>query len=98
MHEGDTTTKAMVEADNKEENSAAPQNDSNQAQAPPSKFVVVTSYEPKGELALHRLSAATPFTCGRCNKEKKAKLVATYHNQWDNLRCNGCYGKLLSER
>ncbi|PQE12168.1 hypothetical protein CJF31_00000332 [Rutstroemia sp. NJR-2017a BVV2] len=48
-------------------------------------------------MKLHRLSSATRFLCGRCNKEKTAKLVATYRNQWNDLRCNGCYGKLLSE-
>ncbi len=64
---------------------------------PPSNFVVVKVYDPKGDLTLHRLSSATSFTCGRCNKEKKAKLVAIYRNQWNDLRCNGCYGKLLSE-
>jgi hypothetical protein len=85
------------ESSNTHEDSVVPQTKSDQTQAPPSKFVVVKSYEPQGELKLHRLSSATPFTCGRCNKEKKAKLVATYSNQWDDLRCNGCYGKLLSE-
>lgn len=37
------------------------------------------------------------FTCGRCNKEKKSKLIATYGGRWDDLRCNGCYGQLLSK-
>jgi hypothetical protein len=82
---------------NSHEDSAVPQKDSDQTQKPPSKFVVVKIYDSKGELTLHRLSSSTPFTCGRCNKEKTAKLVATYHNQWNNLRCNGCYGELLSK-
>jgi hypothetical protein len=68
--------------------------DSDQTQAPPSKFAVVKNYQPRGQLTLHRLSFSTTFTCGRCNKEKTAKLVATYRNRWDDLRCNGCYGKL----
>jgi hypothetical protein len=85
------------ESSNSHEDSAVPQKDSDQTQAPPSKFVVVKVYDPKGELTLHRLSSSTPFTCGRCNKEKTAKLVATYHNQWNDLRCNACYGELLSE-
>jgi hypothetical protein len=85
------------ESRNSDEDSAVPQKDSDQTQAAPTKFVVVKFYDPKGDLALHRLSSSTPFTCGRCNKEKTAKLVATYHNQWNDLRCNACYGKLLSE-
>ena len=85
------------ESRNSHEDSAVPQKDSDQTQEPPSKFVVVKVYDPKRELTLHRLSSSTPFTCGRCNKEKTAKLVATYRNQWNDLRCNACYGKLLSE-
>ncbi|PVH90471.1 hypothetical protein DM02DRAFT_474776, partial [Periconia macrospinosa] len=56
---------------------------------PPSRFDIVKYYEPHGALTLHRLSSSTTFTCKRCNKEKKAKLVATYHSRWDDLRCNG---------
>ncbi|KAK6591824.1 hypothetical protein H4I96_12101 [Botrytis cinerea] len=85
------------ESSNSYEDSAVPQRDSDQTQTPPSKFVVIKIYDRKEELTLHRLSSATPFECGRCNKEKTPKLVATYHNQWNDLRCNGCYGKLLSE-
>ncbi|OCK73122.1 hypothetical protein K432DRAFT_313659 [Lepidopterella palustris CBS 459.81] len=85
------------ESRNSHEDSAVPEKDSDQAQTPPSKFVVVKVHDPKGELTLYRLSSSTPFTCGRCNKEKKVKLVAIYQNQWAHLRCNACYGKLLSE-
>jgi hypothetical protein len=84
------------ESGSSHEKSAIPQKDSAQIQ-PPSKFVVVKNFDPKGELTLHRLSSSTPFTCGRCKKEKTAKLVATYQNQWDDLRCNSCYGELLSK-
>ncbi|TVY88912.1 hypothetical protein LAWI1_G007248 [Lachnellula willkommii] len=85
------------ESHDSHEDSADPEKDSEQSQAPPPKFEIVKFYDPKGELTLHRLSSATAFTCGRCNKDKKAKLVATYQNQWNDLRCNGCYGKLLSK-
>ncbi|KAH8797663.1 hypothetical protein F5884DRAFT_628698, partial [Xylogone sp. PMI_703] len=54
-------------------------------QVPPSNFVVVKEYQPHGELKLHRLSSPATFACGRCNKKKTAKLVATYHNRWDGL-------------
>jgi len=86
-----------LESRNTLEDYVVPPKDSSQAPAPPFKFTVVKAYDPKGELTLHRLSSSTPFTCGRCNKEKTAKLVATYRNQWNDLRCNACYGKLLSE-
>ena len=76
---------------------ALSQENTDQTQAPPSNFDVVKDYEPKGEMTLHRLSSATAFTCGRCNREKKAKLIATYGGRWDDLRCNGCYGQLLSK-
>jgi hypothetical protein len=61
-----------------------------------SPFEVVKDYDPRGEWTLHRLASATNFTCGRCTRDKKAKLVATRNNQWDDICCNGCYGKLLS--
>ena len=76
---------------------AISQKDNDQTQAPPSKFDIVKDYEPQGEMTLHRLSSATTFTCGRCNKEKKSKLIAIYGGRWDDLRCNGCYGQLLSK-
>ena len=76
---------------------AISQRDIAQTQASPSNFDVVNDYEPQGEMTLHRLSSATTFTCGHCNEEKKAKLIATYHGRWDDLRCNGCYGQLLSK-
>jgi hypothetical protein len=73
------------------------QKDSNQIQTPPPKFAVAQVFDPKGGLTLHRFSSSAPFTCNYCKKEKKAKLVATYNNQWNDLRCNACYSKLLSE-
>ncbi|KAF2637443.1 hypothetical protein P280DRAFT_407250 [Massarina eburnea CBS 473.64] len=62
-----------------------------------SPFKVTMQYDPQGEWTLHRLESATSFGCGQCNKQKKAKLVATRHGQWDDLCCNGCYGLLLSK-
>ncbi|KAF1842605.1 uncharacterized protein K460DRAFT_189211 [Cucurbitaria berberidis CBS 394.84] len=60
-------------------------------------FEVAKHYAPQGEWTLHRLVTCTGFLCHRCNKQKKAKLVATRHNQWDEVCCNGCYGELLSK-
>lgn len=59
---------------------------------------VVNAYPPKGNLQLMRLKAATEFPCSRCKTTKKAKLVAVVSDNWNELLCNGCYGKLLSER
>ena len=41
-------------------------------------FSVVKHYRPQGKLRLHRLSSPISFTCGRCKRQKTAKLVATY--------------------
>lgn len=57
---------------------------------------VVKEYPSKGEWTLNRLQAATPFICGQCQKEKKAKLVAIRNGLWDELSCNGCYGEKLA--
>ncbi|KAF2181198.1 hypothetical protein K469DRAFT_713694 [Zopfia rhizophila CBS 207.26] len=65
--------------------------------AVPSQFKVVKQYEPRGEWTLHRLDSSTSFMCGRCSKQKTAKLVAIRHNRWDDICCNACYGQLLSK-
>ncbi len=59
---------------------------------------VAKTYPPQGTLQLNRLSAATEFHCSRCKTTKKARLVAVVSGHWNELLCNGCYGKLLSER
>jgi hypothetical protein len=52
----------------------------------------------QGNLTLARGDTAYEFHCGRCDQDKKAKLVA----KWDKLDgtivqiCNGCYGNILS--
>lgn len=54
---------------------------------------------PQGRLTLARSEKAEPFHCGRCDKDKKAKLQA----KWDRpdgttvTICNGCYGEILSK-
>lgn len=85
----------VLESCDNHEESVISQEDGDQTQAPPPNFVVVKEYQPRGELKLHRLSSSTTFTCGRCNNEKTAKLIAIYRNRWDDLRCNACYGQLL---
>jgi hypothetical protein len=57
---------------------------------------VVQTYDTRGGWTLHRLASATGFLCARCDKQKKAKLVATQNSAWDSLCCNGCYGQHLS--
>jgi hypothetical protein len=56
---------------------------------------VVQTYDTRGGWTLHRLTSATGFSCIRCNKQKKAKLVATQNSEWNSLCCNGCYGQHL---
>ena len=51
-------------------------------------FAVEIHYEPRGEWTLHRLLSATEFLCGYCNKEKKAKLVATRQGAWNSFVCS----------
>ncbi|KAF1947003.1 hypothetical protein EJ02DRAFT_489394 [Clathrospora elynae] len=65
------------------------------ASMPPS--TITMRYEPRGDWTLHRLDSATEFTCGQCNKQKKAKLIAICHGMWDDLCCNACYGQILSK-
>ena len=62
----------------------------------PFRFDIVKQYSPHGSLRQYRLAAATAFTCGRCLRDKTAKLITTVNNAWEPLVCNGCYGWLLS--
>ncbi|KAI0599947.1 hypothetical protein F4775DRAFT_548995 [Biscogniauxia sp. FL1348] len=62
----------------------------------PSQFKVVKTYPPRGLWQQYRLDAATQFSCDRCQKDKKAKLIAVKEGNWDSPRCNGCYGMMLS--
>jgi hypothetical protein len=66
----------LSESCNSHEDSAAPQKDSDQTQAQPSKFVVVKVYEPKGELTLHRLSSSTPYMRSLQQEESKAVTLS----------------------
>jgi hypothetical protein len=58
--------------------------------------LVVKTYARQGEMQLVRLAVASEFHCYRCDKTKKAKLVAVVSGDWERLLCNGCYGELLS--
>jgi hypothetical protein len=65
--------------------------------AAPAPFEVVKVYPSRGPLTQYRLASATSFTCSCCQRQKKAKLIATRDSQWDALLCNGCYGFVLSK-
>ncbi|WP_146017398.1 hypothetical protein [Verrucosispora sp. ts21] len=61
-------------------------------------YEVSKTYEPQGGMQLHRLALILDFTCARCKRAKKAKLVAVIDGDWSKLTCNGCYGLLVSRR
>ncbi|KAI5790403.1 hypothetical protein FPQ18DRAFT_338539 [Pyronema domesticum] len=63
---------------------------------PPAGFDIIQKYPPRGSLTQYRLSSATAFTCSRCTKQKKAKLIAVRDGNWKLMLCNGCYGNILS--
>ena len=71
--------------------------DSSETPAPTTPSTVTKQYKPHGEWTLHRREAATEFFCGKCRKQKKAKLMATRNGNWDDLCCNGCYGEILAQ-
>ena len=58
---------------------------------------VMKTFAPIGNMQLMRFKAATEFCCSRCKTFQKAKLAAIVAGDWNQLVCNGCYGKLLSE-
>ena len=63
----------------------------------PYDLKVVKEYPPRGSWTLHRLASPTSFTYSRCDRVKKAKLVATRDKNWDALYYNACYSLLLSK-
>lgn len=60
------------------------------------RFNIIKTYPAHGPLQQYRTDATTAFTCFRCGRAKKSKLVTTSGGSWDRLLCNGCYGRLLS--
>lgn len=57
-------------------------------------------YISQGRLLLTKTAVATPFFCVRCQRDKKAKLMALWTQGEDSgttTICNGCYGNILAE-
>jgi GH24 family phage-related lysozyme (muramidase) len=57
---------------------------------------VVKSYPPRGNVQQFRLEAVLSFICFRCGLKKTSKLISVYRQDWGQLLCNGCYGRVLS--
>jgi hypothetical protein len=59
-----------------------------------------TTNTKRGSFIYQRHDTAETFTCGRCNREKKAKIRVTWNTpEGEKLTiCNGCYGLLLSKK
>jgi hypothetical protein len=60
------------------------------------KYEVAKTYPQRGSLQQYRLKASTAFGCFRCRSSKTSKLVVVFNGDWNQLLCNGCYGRLLS--
>ena len=57
---------------------------------------VAKRYPRRGPLQQWRFAEATAFTCVRCGRTKRSKLISVYMGDWTKRLCNGCYGRLLS--
>ena len=57
---------------------------------------IIKEYPSRGPIKQFRFEKIVAFACFRCGKEKKAKLVTIYNENWNKRLCNGCYGHLLS--
>lgn len=66
------------------------------SQRPTSAATATKIYPPRGPLEQYRFASLTEFTCYRCGAAKKSKLLVTVDGDWDQLLCNGCYGRLVS--
>jgi len=58
---------------------------------------MIKKYGQKGEYQQYRYEKIVDFNCFLCGKEKKAKLVIVYEEDWNKIICNGCYGNRLSK-
>jgi hypothetical protein len=57
--------------------------------------VVVRTFEPVGQLQLHRLGKYARFYCVTCRQYRTTDLVATTSGNWKRPVCNTCYGGLI---
>lgn len=60
------------------------------------RYEVTKTYAQRGPMRQYRLATSTSFRCFRCGLAKTSKLVTVFRQDWNNLLCNGCYGRLLS--
>ncbi|KAI2608731.1 uncharacterized protein GGS25DRAFT_491417 [Hypoxylon fragiforme] len=67
------------------------------AEAVPPQFTIAKTFPPRGGMQQYRLDKSHKFTCGRCQKDKTAKLVVVREGWWEQLWCNGCYGEVLAK-
>ena len=58
---------------------------------------VIKRFPENRDMQLVCLSVLSEFQCSRCQKTRKAKLVAVVSKDWNRLLCSGCYEKLLAE-
>ncbi|MBU1013815.1 MAG: hypothetical protein KKG99_12485 [Bacteroidetes bacterium] len=61
---------------------------------PPGK--IIKEYPARGPIKQYRFDKVIAFTCFRCDRDKKSKLITIYSESWNKRLCNGCYGWLLS--
>jgi len=57
---------------------------------------ITKSFPRKGPFKQYRFENLIEFSCQRCKKNKKSKLLIFFNNQQDLKVCNGCYGESLS--
>lgn len=66
------------------------------SQPKPPRYETIKTYSQRGPLQQYRLATSTSFACFRCGGSKTSKLVTVFRGDWNELLCNGCYGRLLS--
>jgi hypothetical protein len=59
---------------------------------------LVKKFGLRGEYQQYRYEKVVDFECHMCRKDKTAKLVVVYDDDWSKIICNGCYGRELSKR
>ncbi|MBX2905771.1 MAG: hypothetical protein KF744_07030 [Taibaiella sp.] len=57
---------------------------------------ITKEYPVRGPLKQFRFEKSISFSCFRCAQTKVSKLITINNSDWNQMLCNGCYGRLLS--
>ena len=58
---------------------------------------IIKKYPKRGFYQQYRYEKVVTFKCKNCKKDKTSKLVIVIKDDWNQIICNGCYGKITED-